>query len=64
MQIIGYVLAWQHQRFEICICVIIAATAVVFLFFGPGWPMCNRKELDWLDPDSVELTKIGEKKNE
>ncbi len=49
---IGFVIGFREQRFELTVYIILAATALVMLLFGPGWPCLSKKPLKWLDAEN------------
>ena len=34
---------------------VLAATALTFVLYGPGWPLCNQTDLVWLNPETIEI---------
>lgn len=41
--------------------IIVAATILVILMFGPGWPCLSKNNLKWLEPNNVLADKKKDK---
>ncbi len=52
---IGFVIGYKEQRFEITVFITVAVTALMMLMFGPGWPYFGKKTLVWLDADNPKV---------
>ena len=52
---IGFVIGYQEQRFEITVFITVAVTALLMLMFGPGWPYFGKKTLEWLDAENPKV---------
>ena len=45
---IGYLIGWHYERFELTVFIVLGTSAVMILLVGPGWPLFRQHELKWL----------------
>ena len=52
-QVIGYIVGWQSQRFELTIFIVLGTSALLVLLTVPAWPLFKQNELKWLEPEKL-----------